>query len=417
MTTPSSTAHATLRHETRAQPLDPLDPLAPLDPLDPVDPVGDPRRRDGAGAVPDLFTGGGDLRLQNPAALPCCYVCIASLWTARGKELSASTTCQHLSQHFAERTVTSNISRARKWLSEMGSPLETNNSRSHPVFVPTSVPQVGAAEFSGPSVVCAPTMNFHNRLKHVGKALDVVDWMDLPGMIRHSLLDAMKDVWTHRDNFLAVWTLTEGGGTLASRNMMLYGALAYQRPHEVRDSNISGVGDGRKQRMKGWVLDYWNVDEDGNPTIMYGGKATGVSMRDAYARYVQEIECASWNHMLCVARERWGDDAEHSLVTRLTFLWVNTFPMMHYVAKSARRAMKTKMNKEKHRRENAKRPRVVTEYDIYSEGSIAVTATWDTSGGGDVLPVNSVPAHIVGGGAQLLIGDAVFSRAPVVPLP
>lgn len=369
----------------------------------------------GAG-IPDMFTSAGVLK--DVDKFPSVRMCMASLWSAVGREMNAKDTFDHVRPlGFKYRTVTSNIVAARRVLAESeDNRVSIKKPRSAASFVRLSatlleklkdssseqetvkncIHDTAHRELGDSIMVVTSAMNFYNRCTHISKALKLSDWMDISSMVHHHVLNDMNEIVEHRENFNLLWDVIDGNKQ--KKNQTLYGALAYLFPTEVRDCNINTEGVNG-QRFKGWVQDYWNPDKDGKPTVMYGKG----DMRRNYDRYVRDIEKGGWNLLKEGARTSWATYSDNDLTQRLAFLWSKTLPQIHEFAKSKKRVQDVM-----HNRKKAK----ITDMPTVDTGDISVFATFDSS----TLNIDDPEVLLKSqedGTYKLHLGDMLFSRAPM----
>ena len=371
----------------------------------------------GAG-IPDLFTSAGVMKdVDN---FPSVRICMASLWAAVGRELSAKDTFEHIRPlGFHYRTVTSNIVAARRVLAEcednhiaikkprsaasfvrLSATLlhKLKDSSSEQATVKNCIHDTAHRELGDSTIIVTSAMNFYKRCTHISKALKLSDWMDMSSMLHHHVLNDMNKnkIVEHRENFDLLWDVIDGN--TKKKNQTLYGALAYLFPVEVRDCNINTEGV-TGQRLKGWVQDYWNLDKDGKPTVMYGKG----DMRRNYDRYVRAVEKGGWNLLKEGARTYWVTYSDNDLTQRLAFLWSKTLPQIHEFAKSKKRVQDVM-----HNRKKAK----ITDMPTVDTGDISVFATFDST----TLNIDDPEVLLKSqedGTYKLHLGDMLFSRAPM----
>jgi hypothetical protein len=368
--------------------------------------------------IPDLFTSAGVLK--DVDKFPSVRVCMASLWTAVGRELNAKDTFAFIRPlGFKYRTVTSNIVAARRVLAECeNNRVSIKKPRSAASFVRLSetllhklkdsscdngtvkncIHDTAHRKLADSTMVVTSAMNFYKRCRYISKALKLGDWMDINSMVNHSILDDMdtNEITQHRENFNLLWDAIDGNTLM--KNKILYGALAYLFPSEVRDCNINKDGVNG-QRLSGWVQDYWNPDKDGKPTIMYGKG----DMRRNYDRYVKDVEDRGWNLLKNGAQRVWTTYTDKDLTERLAFLWSKTLPQIHAFAKSKKRVQDVRHNRKK--LNTADIPTV----DI---GDISVFATFEST----TLNLTVPEVHLKSqedGTYKLHLGDMLFSCAPM----
>lgn len=369
----------------------------------------------GAG-IPDLFTPAGDLK--DVVKFPSARLCMASLWAAVGREMNAKDTFDHIRPlGFKYRTVTSNIVAARRVLAESeDNHISIKKPRSAASFIRLSetllhklkdsssdhatvkncIHDTARRELGDSTTVITSAMNFYKRCTNISKALKLNDWLDISGMVNHHVLNDMESIAQHRANFNLLWDVISGNTQV--KNKILYGALAYLFPVQVRDCNINTAGVNG-QKFKGWVQDYWNPDEDGKPTIMYGKG----DMRNNYDRYVRDVENRGWNLLKNGAQKYWATYTDKDLTDRLAFLWSKTLPQIHEFAKSKKRVRDVIHNRQKLK---------IVDAPTVGTGDISVFATFDPS----TLNINDPEILLKSqedGTYKLHLGDMLFSRAPM----
>ena len=371
----------------------------------------------GAG-IPDLFTSDGVLK--DVDKFPSVRLCMASLWSAVGHEMNAKDTFEHIRPlGFKYRTVTSNIVAARRVLAECeDNHVSIKKPRSAASFVRLSetllhklkdsssehatvkncIHDTVHRELGDSTMVVTSAMNFYKRCTHISKALKLGDWLDISSMVNHCVLNDMdsNEISQHRENFNLLWDAIDGNTLM--KNKILYGALAYLFPVEVRDCNINTEGVNG-QRFKGWVQDYWNPDKDGKPTIMYGKG----DMRRNYERYVRDVENDGWNLLKMGAKRSWATYTDKDLTDRLAFLWSKPLPQIHEFAKSKKRVQDVMHNRKKMK---------IADVPTIDTGDISVFATFDSS----TMSINDPEILLKtqeDGSYKLHLGDMLFSRAPM----
>ena len=378
---------------------------------------GGKRKNKSSGAgIPDMFTSAGVLK--DVDKFPSVRMCMASLWSAVGREMNAKDTFDHVRPlGFKYRTVTSNIVAARRVLAEsednhvsikkprsaasfvrLSATLlhKLKDSSSEQATVKNCIHDTAHRELGDSTMVVTSAMNFYKRCTHISKALKLSDWMDISSMVHHHVLNDMNtnEIVEHRENFNLLWNVIDGN--TQKKNQTLYGALAYLFPAEVRDCNINTEGVNG-QRFKGWVQDYWNPDKDGKPTVMYGRG----DMRRNYDRYVRDVEKGGWNLLKEGARTSWVTYSDNDLTQKLAFLWSKTLPQIHEFAKSKKRVQDVM-----HNRKKAK----ITDMPTVDNGDISVFATFDSS----ILNIDDPEVLLKSqedGTYKLHLGDMLFSRA------
>lgn len=358
--------------------------------------------------LPDLFTSDGVLK--GVGILPSVRWCMASLWSALGEEMNASDTFKYMRPlGFKYRTITSNIVAARRVLADVkDNTVSLKKPRSSSSFVelsptllqklkdPSSKPETVTncihesvcRNLGDSGKVLTSSMNFYHRCSNLSKALQHHDWFDMKTMLTHVVFNDMDDVRQHQENFLMLWDIIDGD--VIMKNKILYGALAYLFPREVRDCNIRNEGV-RGRNFKGWVRDYWNPDSNGKPTIMFGKG----DMRRNYERYIVEVENAGWNKLKISAQKHWTMYTDNDLKDSLSMLWLKTLPMMHDFAKTKKRT-----------KGRSKVDPVVDDEDI------SVSVTFDSSNL-QMGNTNVILKTQKNGSFRLHLGDLMFSRAPV----
>ena len=370
--------------------------------------------------IPDMFTSAGVLK--DVDKIPSARLCMASLWTAVGREMNVKDTFDHIRQlGFKYRTVTSNVVAARRVLAECednqvsikkprsaASFLQLSetllhklkDSSSDQATVKNCIHDTSHRELGDSTTVLTPAMNFYTRCTHISKALKLSDWMDISSMVHHHVLNDMdaNEIAEHRENFNSLWDVIDGDTQM--KNKILYGALACLFPVEVRDCNIKTEGiDGKK--LNGWVQDYWNPDKNGKPTIMYGRG----DMRRNYDRYVRDVEKGGWNLLKKCAQTSWATYTDKDLTTRLAFLWSKTLPQIHEFAKSKKRVQDVMHNRKKMK---------ISDIPTVDIGDISLSATFDSS----TLNIDDPEVLLKtqeDGTYKLHLGDMLFTRAPMAP--
>ena len=282
-------------------------------------------------AIPNLFDADGNF-LWEDERLPPARVLMASLWTAMGKMLDARSTFSYMNKlQLSYRTITSNMKEAKQIYSmNFESPdCPEFVGECHSAVDSTSCPSSGVTR-----------MNFYLQCLNIARALKLTgakDWMDLSKLFNHTELDAMQGIDGFREVFLLVWERIEGD--LEAKSKILYGALAYCFPQEVRHSNIRD-----EYRPKGYPLDYWNVDELGKPTNMFAEDNT--TLKESFMRYYKEIEEKGWKS-LCAAVQECESHSYLVVRYRLDILWVQALPKIHDFSKRKKRARDLMQNRQK----------------------------------------------------------------------
>jgi len=287
--------------------------------------------RDMAKDIPKLFDADGNF-LWEDERLPPARVMMASLWMAMGKMLDATSTFLHITaRHLSYRTITSNMKGAKQIYSMKFESPDCSElvGECHSAVDSTSCPSS-----------CVTRMNFYKQCQNIARALkltDAKDWMDLAKLFNHTELDAMQGIDGFREVLLLVWERIEGD--LEVKSKILYGALAYCFPKEVRHSNIRD-----EHRPKGHPLDYWNVDELGKPTNMFAEDY--VTLKASFMRYYKEVEEKGWTSLCAVVQECESDNFL-ALRARLDILWLQALPKIHDFCRTKKRTRDLMENRQK----------------------------------------------------------------------